>query len=216
MYIYILYIVSSHHHLILFHLNVLNHHISSLHFFSAHSSSVTSLFFPSICSLPPTCFRATLSSSSFEALKRQFARKRTVGLMEQPEDLGRTRHDRLTGHQPASMWQFWQFEELLTLDGVQTVVFAQSEFGTSSPKPTRFLMRIFTPLRPAMHEGPPEFDEQGWYSGPLPRQSGGAPLIGKENGVFKTAHSAAWPPALCKWTAEAILTSFLQECLGGG
>ena len=54
---------SSHHHLILFHLNVLNHHISSLHFFSAHSSSVTSLFFPSICSLPPTCFRATLSSS---------------------------------------------------------------------------------------------------------------------------------------------------------
>ena len=62
-YIYILYIVSSHHHLILFHLNVLNHHISSLHFFSAHSSSVTSLFFPSICSLPPTCFRATLSSS---------------------------------------------------------------------------------------------------------------------------------------------------------
>ena len=57
--------MSSHHHLILFHLNVLNHHISSLHFFSAHSSSVTSLFFPSICSLPPTCFRATLSSSSF-------------------------------------------------------------------------------------------------------------------------------------------------------
>ena len=55
--------MSSHHHLILFHLNVLNHHISSLHFFSAHSSSVTSLFFPSICSLPPTCFRATLSSS---------------------------------------------------------------------------------------------------------------------------------------------------------
>ena len=41
-------------------------------------------------------------------------------------------------------------------------------------------------------------------------------MIGKENGVFKTAHSAAWPPALCKWTAEAILTSFLQECLGGG
>ena len=63
MYIFLLYIVSSHHHLILFHLNVLNHHISSLHFFSAHSSSVTSLFFPSICSLPPTCFRATLSSS---------------------------------------------------------------------------------------------------------------------------------------------------------
>ena len=67
--------MSSHHHLILFHLNVLNHHISSLHFFSAHSSSVTSLFFPSICSLPPTCFRATLSSS----VCLFFSRKRSEG-----------------------------------------------------------------------------------------------------------------------------------------
>ena len=65
--------MSSHHHLILFHLNVLNHHISSLHFFSAHSSSVTSLFFPSICSLPPTCFRATLSSSSMEPVAPKLA-----------------------------------------------------------------------------------------------------------------------------------------------
>ena len=108
------------------------------------------------------------------------------------------------------------FIKLLEQQDVQTVVFAQSAFGTDSPKPTRFLMRIFAPLHPAMYSGPPQFDAQGWYAGPLPRQPGGAPLIGKDNGVFRTAQSAAWPPALCKWTAEAILTSFSQECTGGG
>ena len=60
------------------------------------------------------------------------------------------------------------------------------------------------------------FDGQGWYLGPLPRQTCKASLIGKSNGIFKTAHSAAWPSQLCQWTAEAILTSFVQECNGGG
>lgn len=67
-----------------------------------------------------------------------------------------------------------------------------------------------------MYEGRPQFDHEGWYVGPLPRRSGGAPLIGKQQGVFKTAQSAAWPPALCKWTASALLTPFLQECSGEG
>ena len=152
-------------------------------------------------------FGTILADFSFEALKRQFACNRfSVGLMEQPEDLGRTNNARIAGHQPASMWQLRQFQELLALDGVETVVFAQSEFGTASPKPTRFLMRIFAPLHPAMHSGPPQFDAEGWYVGPLPKQPGGAPLIGKENGVFKTAHSAAWPSAL---------TSFLLQRFRG-
>ena len=161
-------------------------------------------------------FGTILADFSFEALKRQFACGRRIGLMEQPEDLGRTNYERIPGHQPASMWQFWQFRQLLELPDVQTVVFAQSDFGTESPKPTRFLLRIFAPLHAAMHTGLPQFDEHGWYLGPLPRQSGGAPLIGKSKGVFRTAQSAAWPPQLCKWTAEAILTSFLQEWEGGG
>ena len=161
-------------------------------------------------------FGTILADFSFEALKRQFACGRRIGLMEQPEDLGRTNYDRIPGHQPASMWQFWQFRQLLELPDIQTVVFAQSDFGTESPKPTRFLLRIFAPLHAAMRTGLPQFDEHGWYLGPLPRQSGGAPLIGKSKGVFRTAQSAAWPPQLCKWTAEAILTSFLQEWEGGG
>ena len=79
-------------------------------------------------------FGTVLAEFSFEALKRQFACKRRIGLMEQPEDLGRTNYERVPGHRPASMWQFQQFQQLLELPGVQTVVFAQSEFGTDSPE----------------------------------------------------------------------------------
>ena len=49
-----------------------------------------------------------------------------------------------------------------------------------------------------------------------PVVSGGASLIGKQHGIYKTAQSAAWPPALCRWTAEALLTSFVKEWSGGG
>ncbi|CAK8991364.1 unnamed protein product [Durusdinium trenchii] len=83
-------------------------------------------------------FGTILADFSFEALKRQFACGRRIGLMEQPEDLGRTNYERIPGHQPASMWQFWQFRQLLELPDIQTVVFAQSDFGTESPKPTRW------------------------------------------------------------------------------
>ena len=64
-------------------------------------------------------FGTLLADFSFEAMKRQFKRRRRVGLMEQPEDLGRTTYERVPGHRPASMWQFPQFQALLEMDGVQ-------------------------------------------------------------------------------------------------
>lgn len=71
------------------------------------------------------------------------------------------------------MWQFVKFEELLALEDVQTVVLAQQDFATPTPKPTRFLL----PLRPAKVPGRPQFDEDGWYIGPLPKRSGSASLM---------------------------------------
>ena len=47
-----------------------------------------------------------LADFSFEAMDRQSQHEGHVGLMEQPEDLGKTRNQRVPGHQPASMWQF--------------------------------------------------------------------------------------------------------------
>lgn len=59
-----------------------------------------------------------------------------------------------------------------------------------------------------MVRGVPTFDEQGFYVGPLPRQEGKAQLIGQQDGVFRTAAAAAWPPQFCEWVASSILTNY--------
>lgn len=161
-----------------------------------------------------------LGDFSFEAMKRQIAKARPA-VMEQPEDLGAVKRPRVPGHQPASMWQFSQHEELARLPGVQTVALAQQDFGTENVKPTRLLLKLPGPLHPKMFEGPPQFDEQGFYMGPLPKMTG-PPLIGRQDGQFRTAAAASWPPALCEWVAEQFMTSFrnreageVENCEGG-
>ena len=155
-----------------------------------------------------------LGNFAFEAMKRQLAHKDKVAYMEQPEDLGKTKQDRIPGHRPGSMWQFPQHAQLMDLPGVVSAAFAQLDFGSDSVKPTRLLMKTPGPLHPEMYTGPPVFDEAGWYMGPLPRKEG-VPLIGKVNGVFKTSEAAAWPPRLCEWVAEQVLTSFKQNSEAG-
>ena len=51
------------------------------------------------------------------------------------------------------------------------------------------------------------FDEDGFYSGPLPKREG-ATLIGRHQGVFRTAAAACWPAGLCKWAAEEIIAAY--------
>ena len=150
-----------------------------------------------------------LADFSFEALRRQLRHPGTFVLKEQPEDLGRTKTTKVPGQTPGSMWQFPQHGQLLqAFTDLLTVVFPQSEFGTDSPKPTRLLLRTAGEIHPSMWRGPPEFDQQGFYVGPLPKQEGKQQLIGQVNGVFKTAAAAAWPPALCDWVARSILCTF--------
>lgn len=129
-----------------------------------------------------------LGDFSYEAFRRQARHEDFVGMMEQPEDLGKTKYQRIPGHQPASMWQFPQFE-LALQEGLRTCVFSQLDFGSNSVKPTRLLLRLEGPLPPAMIEGKPVFDEEGHYVGPLPQREG-ASLIGREQGKFKTASAA--------------------------
>ena len=157
-----------------------------------------------------------MADFSFEALKRQACHSPGIFVKEQPEDLGKTKGEqRVPGHQPASMWQFPQFQQLLQVPGVRTVVFPQTAFGTASVKPTRFLMKLAGPLHESMVEGRPQFDHLGYYTGPLPKQSG-QPLIGFVQGRFKTSAAAAWPPALCKWVAQAIFDACLQHSGSAG
>lgn len=157
----------------------------------------------------------SLADFSFEAMRRQLVQEEKVAFMEQPEDLGATRSPRIPGHRPGSMWQFPAHEELLTLEGVKSVALAQIDFGSESAKPTRLLLRIYGDLHEEMYEGLPQFDHDGFYMGPLPRKTG-VPLIGRQNGQFKTAAAAEWPSPLCAWVAQQIVSSFLRHSVMGG
>ena len=53
--------------------------------------------------------------------------------------------------------------------------------------------------------GPPQFQEDGKYGGPLPPQAetSGTQLIGKTaTGTYATAASAAWPAKMCRELAS--------------
>ena len=126
-------------------------------------------------------FGNILADFAFEAMRRQLLHAGRPAYMEQPEDLGTA--------------------------GVQTVAFAQIDFGSANVKPTRLLMRTPGPLHPEMYEGRPSLDQGGVYNGPLPKKVG-QPLIGKEKGAYKTASAAAWPDGLSKWVASQIFLSF--------
>ena len=154
-----------------------------------------------------------LADFSFEAMRRQAAFPGRVGIMEQPEDLGRTARPRIPGHRPASMWQFLQFWAALQ-EGLKTVALAQLDFGSLSVKPTRLLLHLSQEPHPAMHGGPPVFSEDAMYLGPLPRRTG-EPLIGRKDGAFKTTEAAAWPPGLCRWAADTIIAAYQQYRVNG-
>lgn len=158
-------------------------------------------------------FGAILAEFSFEAMRLQVLNSPGMAFMEQPEDLGRASNERVPGHQPASMWQFHQFHSLLRMAGISAVVFPQSAFGQDPVKPTRFLMKCEAPLHPSMRQGPPMFDPEGWYSGPLEKLQG-KPMIGKKDGKFCASDAAAWPPLWCQWVAKAIITQFCANKRG--
>ena len=153
----------------------------------------------------------SLADFSFEAMRRQLrAHPSKTAFMEQPEDLGATKQQRVPGHRPGSMWQFSQHFAVLEMDSVRSVALAQVDFGSESVKPTRLLLRCLGDIHPEMYEGVPILDANGYYLGPLPRKTG-VPLIGRQNGVFRTAASAQWPPALCEWVATKMVDTFLQN-----
>jgi hypothetical protein len=136
--------------------------------------------------------------------------------MEHPEDLGVTS----TGQHPGSVWQFPEQRQLLTDTGASTWAVYQCKFGASSPKPTRF----FSNLREAPKQdcqGWPIFDAKGRYKGPLPKHCGhtshAGRLVGLDNeGAFKTAAAAAYPPELCRYIAYLVVDSLNPASLKGG
>ena len=154
-----------------------------------------------------------LADFAFEAMRRQLLQQRRPAIMEQPEDLGATRAPSRPSARiyvavppPPRIVAISRGAEHSSCPG---------DFGTPSPKPTRLLLRVDGPLRPEMYTGLPAFDENGFYVGPLPTKEGSS-LIGKEDGQFKTAAAAAWPPRLCEWMAKQFLAPFQRNSTTGG
>ena len=128
----------------------------------------------------------SLADFSYEAMQEQLKHEGS----QNPEHLGRTKRQRVRGHWPGSMWQWDEHEELTQEQKVRTAAFHQQVFGTESPKPTRFLMRM---IGMALRDFPKKDGMRVLWRRSRP------PLIGQSNGTFNTAASAAWPPDLCKW-----------------
>ena len=65
--------------------------------------------------------------------------------------------------------------------------------------------------------GLPEFDDQGFYRGPLQKRAASQQLIGQQNSKFNTTGSEQWPSNFCKWIANQILqTAHTSSSCGGG
>lgn len=126
-------------------------------------------------------------------------------LFEHPEDLGKT----INGDKPASVWQLEEMRKFVESGSAFTFAIFQCHFGAQSPKPTRFVT-TFPLAKSFPWQGWPQFDEDRNYLGPLPsacsHQFHVRKLIGKEKGKWKTADSAAYPPPLCKWLAQLIVS----------
>ena len=153
-----------------------------------------------------------MAEFTISALKAQARHPGRLAFFENPEDLGAIRHGYLLGHRPASMWQLPSCEELQRQPGVRSIAFHQMDFGTPYPKPTRFLL-LNVPEdmnRDFFHHGWPSFDDQGYYTGPLPQREAPTTLQRTSLG-FGTTGSEQWPSALCNWVATAISEAWLSR-----
>ena len=88
------------------------------------------------------------------------------------------------------------------------MVFHQADFGTPYPKPTRLLLKSTQVLPACMRRGLPDFDSQGFYTGPLPRHPTARSMQASRTASFSTTGTEQWPSAFCEWVARCICSDF--------
>ena len=159
-----------------------------------------------------------LTDFTMEILLIQLNKAPGLIFVEFPEDLGSIRNGPNKGVRPASIWQWPPMSKIRSLPGVTEAGILQSDFEAGYLKPTRVMFK--GQLAPAtFYPGPPTFDAEGNYLGPIPHKN--AQSLGlitlarqKSDSTFRTTGTAAWPPKLCKWAADSLhlaYTNFLAE-----
>ena len=127
-------------------------------------------------------------------------------LLEQPEDLGRLATGPYKGQRPASMWQWPAMSKVAKLPKVTTLALHQNSFGTSYPKPMRLLLLGARHLPDCCYVGPPTYDNDGSYVGPLPRLYDQSSMRDRAtSGPFRTTGTEQWPIRMCQWMAAMLL-----------
>ena len=130
-------------------------------------------------------------------------------LVEHPEDLGTVvREEDRAVLRPASIWQLQELRKAVGRT-IFSVAINQCCWGTPWRKPTRLLsnskkIKAWGPI------GWPQFDEEGFYVGPLQQSCGckiTTTLAKKDNSEgFRTTGTSVYPPRLDEAIAEAIIS----------
>ena len=133
-------------------------------------------------------------------------------LVEHPEDLGTVvREEDRAVLRPAAIWQLDEVRRLVD-ENVFTVAINQCCWGTSWRKPTRLLANS-RQIRKWGPSGWPQFDDEGFYTGPL-KQDCGCQVIRSlakrsNDEAFRTTGTSVYPPRL----DEAIAAAIIDYCL---
>ena len=155
----------------------------------------------------------TLTDFTFACLLEQAKEPEAAIILEFPEDLGAIPTGSWQGVRPASIFQWKEFEELLKFPGVVTGGIRQSDFGTPYVKPTRLILKFQGEWElEHLFRGTPQYDEAGYYLGPIPPTRGQVTLAKRSREEpFRTTHTAAWPMPLCRALADLATTTHLAR-----
>ena len=62
------------------------------------------------------------------------------------------------------------------------------------------------------YEGPPLFDDKGFYLGPLPMAKGMGSIRNRQSqGPFKTSATEMWPAKMCQWISSMLLSPWASS-----
>ena len=156
-----------------------------------------------------------LADFTFKIVQEQAKTHPGLAVIEFPEDLGAVSSGRWRGIKPASIWQWPEMKELRKIKTFREMGIRQSDFGAEYLKPTRIVM-LAEPDEGTYFEGPPCYDKEGYYLGPVPKSNPamlGLKALAKKRGEhgFRTTGTAAWPAQLCKWLANSLHKTLLKE-----
>ena len=129
-----------------------------------------------------------------------------------------------SGEIPGTIWNLEEMFALASLTSAWTAALFQCYLGAPSAKPTRIISTLpfcEPSVGPPLSKGWPRFSVSGSYLGPLPRRCSHpgkhTGLIGRpsDDGQFRTSAAAAYPPKMCQWIANMIVTFCRDRPKGG-